>query len=382
MARMKVLFAPIHDPYILDLASGMDYYYLKGFQNNDFDVKVVGPFKDPPVWLERNLSRVYQRSGKRYLKFTITRAWLASKATNKVAKQWKPDVLFTHYPSPLTFNHAGYPWVYVTDSTFYGVEKDYPRYGRLALWFEIWQEKRIFQRSARVITYSEWSGKILSDFYKIPKNKIIVTPMPSALPASIVPKEIKIQEWKTLREPVRLLLVGRDYRRKGIDIAIKVVHLLNAAGTRTELTVCGAQGLEDQYIRFVGPFKKSIPEQLEQYVDLYRKAHLLIHPALFEAAGIVPSEAAAFGTPTITNDAGGLGTTVKNDITGIVLPKGSPPEAYVKAIIELINNPERYYTLCRNARERYERELNWKFVDKQFGEILRQVVQEHQSIKG
>jgi glycosyltransferase involved in cell wall biosynthesis len=379
---MKVLFVTYHDPYILDLASGSDYHYLRAVQNNGFDVKVIGPFKTPPIWLERNLSRVYQRTGKRYLKYKLTTAWLASRATNTATKEWKPDVLFTHYPSPLIFYQGGLPCVYRTDSTFYGVNKEYPQYGKLALWFEIWQEKRAFRFSARVITHSDWSGKILADYYKVPKNRIIVYPEPSALPVHIVPKEINIKDWKSLKGPLRLLLVGRDYRRKGIDIAIEVVRRLNAEGTRTELTICGVQGQENEFVRFVGPFKKSIPEQLEQYISLYQMANLLIHPALFEAAGIVAGEAAAFGTPTITNDTGGLGTTVIDNVSGIVLPKWSPPEAYVKAITELVRNPDRYFTLCQKARERYERVLNWGVVDKRFGEILRQVVQENESNVG
>ncbi len=379
---MKVLFITYHDPYILDKASGSDYHYLQAVQNNGFDVKVVGPFSSLAVWPERVITRLYQRSGKRYLKHTMTAAWQASRATKRAVDEWKPDVLFTHFPSPLTFHHPGIPCVYRTDSTFYGVEKDYPRYGKLALWLEIWQEKRAFQCSVRVITHSEWSGKILFDFYKVPKNRIVIYPEPAALPDQVVPKEINIQDRKKLKEPLRLLLVGRDYRRKGIDIAIEVVHQLNAAGIRAELTVCGAQGQADQFVSFVGPFMKSIPEQLEQYVDLYRQAHLLIHPALFDAGPIAPAEAASFGTPTITNDVGGMSTTVKDGVSGIVLPKWSPPDAYVKAIIELIKNPESYYALCQKARNRYERELNWKVVDKKFGEILRQVVQEHQSSKG
>ena len=379
---MKVLFITFHDPYNLDLASGSDYHYLRAVENNAFDVKVVGPFKSSPIWFEQILTRLYQRTGKRYLKHTMTAAWLASQATKRAIEEWKPDVLFTHYPSPLTFYHPGIPCVHRTDSTFYGVEKDYPRYGKLALWLEIWQEKRAFRRSARVITHSEWSGKILSDFYKVPKNRIIVYPEPSALPDQVVPKVINILDWKMLKEPLRLLIVGRDYRRKGIDIAIEVVHRLNTAGIRAELTVCGVQSQNDDFVRFVGPFKKSIPEQLEQYVDLYRQAHLLIHPALFDAGPIVPAEAASFGTPTITNDVGGMSTSVKDGVSGIVLPKWSPADSYVKAIIELVGNPERYYTLCKQARVRYERELNWKVVDKRFGEILREVVQEHQLGKG
>jgi glycosyltransferase involved in cell wall biosynthesis len=379
---MKVLFVTQHAPYSLDLASGSDYHYLKAIQNNSFDVKVIGPFETPPVWLERTFSRLYQKLGKRYLKYKLTTAWVASRATNKAVDEWKPDVIFTHYSSPLVFFQGGIPCVYRTDSTFYGANQDYPVYGKLALWIEMWQEKRAFRHAARVITHSEWSKKILVDYYGIPNNRVVVYPEPSALPSHIIPKELNIHDWKALEKPFRLLLVGRDYRRKGIDIAIDVVHKLNAAGTPAQLIVCGTQGQADEFVKFVGPYKKSDQQQLKQYVDLYRKSNLLIHPALFDAGPIVAAEAASFGTPTITNDAGGLGTTVENGKSGIVLPKWSPAEAYVNAIIELVGNPDRYYSLCKTSRERYEQELNWDVVDQKFGEILRQVVSEYRTNKG
>jgi glycosyltransferase involved in cell wall biosynthesis len=174
------------------------------------------------------------------------------------------------------------------------------------------------------------------------------------------------------------LLVGRDTTppRKGINIAIEVVRKLNAAGLPAELTICGTPGQSDEQIKYVGPFTKSIPDQLDKYVDLYRRAHLLIHPAVFEAAGIVPSEAAAFGTPTITNDAGGLATTVADGESGIVLPTWSAPETYVKAILELVNDPSSYYALCQKARIRYERELNWGPTGKWMADILRKLVKD------
>ncbi len=111
-------------------------------------------------------------------------------------------------------------------------------------------------------------------------------------------------------------------------------------------------------------------------MNWYRWADILIHPARYEAAGIVPSEAAAFGVPTITNDTGGLATTVADGISGIVLPKNSPAEAYVQAIQELVASPERYRSLCETTRLRYERELNWDVAGQRVADILRQVVQD------
>ncbi len=378
---MKVLFVAFHDPTIMDLASGSDHFHYKAICDAGFDVKVIGPFEPRPVLLERLAERLYQRSGKRYPKFKMTTAWVASRATKRAVREWKPDVVFTIVPFPLIFYKGSAPCIYRLDTTFYGVEEFWPTYGKLGLWVSMWQESRAYRNCARVITTSEWSKNILTKIYRVPEERIRVYPMPSALPMEIVPQEVDIPNWKALQGNLRLLLVGRTYRRKGIDIAIEVTRLLNADGLPTELTVCGAQGQSDRWVKFVGPFLKSDPEQLEQYADLYRRAHLLIHPAYFEPAGIVPGEAAAFGTPTITNNTGGIATTVKDGVSGLVLPRGSPAGAYVEKIKELIANPETYYRLCRTSRERYELELNWQVRGRWLGELLREVVAE-QRLKG
>lgn len=372
---MKVLFVAFHDPTIMDLASGSDHFHYKAICDAGFDVKVIGPFEPRPVLLERLAERLYQRTGKRYPKFKMTTAWVASRATKRAVREWKPDIVFTIVPFPLIFYKGKVPCIYRLDTTFYGVEEFWPTYGKLGLWVSMWQEKRAYRNCARVITTSEWSKNILTKIYRVPEERIRVYPMPSALPMEIVPQEVDIPNWKALQGNLRLLLVGRTYRRKGIDIAIEVTRMLNADGLPTELTVCGAQGQSDRWVKFVGPFLKSDPVQLEQYADLYRRAHLLIHPAYFEPAGIVPGEAAAFGTPTITNNTGGIATTVKDGVSGLVLPRGSPAGAYVEKIKELIANPEDYYRLCSTSRERYERELNWQVRGRWLAELLRDVAE-------
>jgi glycosyltransferase involved in cell wall biosynthesis len=288
-----------------------------------------------------------------------------------------PDVIFSTVPFPYIFYKGRAPCIYWLDTTFYGVEEFWPTFGKLGLWVSMWQEKQAYRNCSRILTTSEWSRNILTKIYKVPDQHISVYPMASGLPDEIVPQKIDIANWKPLQGPLRLLLVGRDYRRKGIDIAIDVTHRLNAGGVPTELTVCGAKGLSEGPINFVGPYKKKDPEELRKYVELYRKAHLLIHPAYFEPAGIVPGEAAAFGTPTITNNTGGIATTVKDGVSGIVLPSGSPAEVYVEKIKELIGHPEVYYQLCRTSRERYERELNWQVGGKWLKGILQDVIEEH-----
>jgi glycosyltransferase involved in cell wall biosynthesis len=373
---MKVLYVALHDPTRLDLASGVDYFHYQAMLQDDFMVKWIAPNPRKPVWIEEMSARVFQRTGKRFVKYHLSTVWAASQTVNKLVKTWKPDVLLTMNMASLVFYRGSAPAVLSRDTTFYGQQQFWPVYGSLAMAMNKWQEKLAFRNSARVLTNSRWSKKIISTNYGIAASKIDTFVLPSALPVRVIPERVDIPGWKKLVSPFRLLLVGRDTipPRKGIPVAIEVVHKLNAAGLPAELTICGTQGQSDQYVKYVGPFKKSIPEQLDKYVDLYRQAHLLIHPAIFEAAGIVPSEAAAFGTPTITNDAGGLATTVADGESGIVLPTWSEPEEYVKAILDLVNNPGTYYDLCQKTRTRYERELNWDCTGKWMADILREMV--------
>jgi glycosyltransferase involved in cell wall biosynthesis len=373
---MKALYVALHDPTLLDLASGVDYFHYQAMLQDDFDVKWIAPNPKRSLRIEEMAARVFQRTGKRFVKYPMSTVWMASQAVKKFVKEWKPDVILTMNMASLVFYHGDAPAVLSRDTTFYGQQQFWPVYGHLAMAINMWQEKLAFHNSARVLTNSQWSKKVMSATYGVPPSKIDTFVLPSALPARVIPDRVDVTRWKKLESPFRLLHVGRDTRppRKGINIAIEVVRKLNAAGLPAELTICGTQGQSDQYIKYVGPFTKSIPEQLDKYVDLYRQAHLLIHPAIFEAAGIVPSEAAAFGTPTITNDAGGLATTVADGESGIVLPTWSEPDIYVKTILDLVNNPSSYYALCKKARARYERELNWDRTGEWMADILRKTV--------
>ncbi len=374
---MKVLYYALHDPKVLDLASSVDYFHYRAVYENGVEVKSFGPLNSPPLGLENLAARVFQRTGNRFVKYKMSVAWKESQALNQAVREWKPDVVLTMNMASMVFYKNEVPSVLSRDTTFYGQQEFWPVYGRLAQMINIWEEKRALRNSTRIITNSQWSKRVIAGFYKNSSEKIDVFVLPSALLSDVVPKSIDVKGWKKIEFPLRLLLVGRDSNppRKGLSIAIEVVRQLNDSGIPAELTICGTPGQSDKYVKFVGPFKKSVKEQLNQYVDLYHHAHLLIHPAIFEAAGIAPSEAAAFGTPTITNDVGGLATTVADGESGIVLPKWSPPEAYVQAIARLIQDPEGYYALCRKTRERYERELNWDVSGKWLADVLHQTVE-------
>ncbi|MCG3146248.1 MAG: D-inositol-3-phosphate glycosyltransferase [Gammaproteobacteria bacterium] len=368
---MKILHAAWrYDPRDIDQASGVDFQVYQILLKNGCDVKIIDPLFSAPFLLERAVRMALRVVKKKYIKYDWSLAWKASQKLNISAKVENADVVFTLFPPSLVFYSEKTPVVYGVDTTFRGRQKEIGDLDAWAFNISVIQERMSLKKCSRIITYSDWSKEDLVNFYGVPENKIDVIVMPSSLPDSVIPSHIDIKKEKKLVLPLRLLLVGRDFIGKGVGIAMETVALLNLYGIPAELVVCGTNGLPSPYTRFVGPYKKGDAKELVEYAAWYRWAHLLLHPSLFEGAGIVPSEAAAFGVPTITNAVSALPTTVKDGVSGIVLPKKSPAEAYFYAIKSLVENPERYYALCASSRKRYEQELNWDAAGQKFLDVF------------
>lgn len=369
---VKVLFiACRHSPFDLSAGSGKDYDLHQALVSNGADVRVVGPFDFKPNMAERAFQKLHSVLFKRRpAKYTGSFLKKSAEAVTHVIPEYRPDVVFSKYAGILCRLETDIPIVTLCDTTLYGSHSEWPMFTLLAYLQQNAWERKTYRKAKAVITHSQWSADILIREYHQPADKVSYFPVPASLPTSAVPATIKPVSLK----PLKLLLVGREYERKGIDIAIDVVKRLNQSGLETQMRIVGLQGQQGEHVRFMGLYKKAIPEQLQAYVDNYQWANFLIHPARFEAAGIVPSEAAAFGTPTITNGVGGLGTTVEDGVSGIVLPKNSPAEAYVSALKTAIEEQAAYHRLRETTRARYERELNWEAAGKIFFETIEKAI--------
>ena len=231
-------------------------------------------------------------------------------------------------------------------------------------------EQKVITKTDHVITFSEANKEVLRDTYGVPESDLTVFAIPASIPKQAVPEDIQIARDF---DQVRLLLVGRDYHRKGVDIAVKIVEGLNQQDIQAELRIVGLDGKNSEFVKFMGLYDKTDPLELEDYVDNYRWAHFLLHPARFEAAGIVPSEAAAFGVPTLTNNSGGLATTVADGVSGRVFPEGSPSYVYIQEIKRLIKDQDLYYALAKSTKNRYQEELNWQVAGKKVAQIAREL---------
>ena len=148
-----------------------------------------------------------------------------------------------------------------------------------------------------------------------------------------------------------VLYVGRLEPIKGLDTLLDAVGRLYATGHQVELLVVGGDpddepaGREAQLrqriealglsatVRFVGAQPQ---DALPAY---YVAADVTVLPSHYESFGMVALEAMACGSPVVGSRVGGLTTTVRDGVTGHLVPEGDV-DALAQRLADLIDDPD------------------------------------------
>lgn len=180
---------------------------------------------------------------------------------------------------------------------------------------------------------------------------------------------------------LNILFSGVDWKRKGAEIAIRTVELLNERGVDAHLYLVGLRSVPEPYqnhpyVENVGYLNKSIPEQYDIYVQTVRKCHLFLLPTRAECAGIVFGECSAYGIPIYTYDTGGIGDYVFNGENGFRLPVTAVSDDFANIIMETLS-PEKQRKLHENSLKMYKNSLNWGIWSSKFRAIINNEFSKH-----
>jgi glycosyltransferase involved in cell wall biosynthesis len=88
--------------------------------------------------------------------------------------------------------------------------------------------------------------------------------------------------------------------------------------------------------------------------------HALLLPSLAECFGCVYCEANAYGLPVIGRNTGGVSEIIKEGVNGLMLNKEEFPSDLAIKFLSLIQDIEQYKNISINARNEYERHLNYE----------------------
>jgi glycosyltransferase involved in cell wall biosynthesis len=158
------------------------------------------------------------------------------------------------------------------------------------------------------------------------------------------------------------LEIGSGYKQAPIDsFNILIVARFDAQKDYPTLLACCKKVIMDakQEVRLIiighGALEKWLRNQvkvmgLENHTEIhinppkidffYRKSHIYLSASLFEGVSNSIMEAMTFGLPVFATDVGDNNLLVKHGETGLLFPVKSP-EKMAKAIIELLENPEK-----------------------------------------
>lgn len=254
------------------------------------------------------------------------------------------------------------PSLYITDATPQFVQESSGIFSPSGYAEALAYERLAVQRASRVIYSSHYMANraCQNDFSDVLSQCTEkVQAIPWGLNMDTLPEFLGDRPMDELR----LLFVGKQWIRKGGDIALETLQILQEKGYKAQLTIIGSDPAEARHLPGVTviPFlDKNKPEESAQYVDLLKRSHFLILPTRSDCTPMVIAEANAYGVPVVTTDVGGIGTLVRPEINGYMLSLESPAADYATCIARAFDEPATYQALAQGSRTEYLQRLNWK----------------------
>jgi len=262
----------------------------------------------------------------------------------------------------IAFLDTKVPLAYLSDLTFRLIQDYYPSIAQLSP--ETRKEcdeceARAIARSDLLIYSSEWAAASAIHDYGAAPDKVHVVPFGPNLKR--VPDLTTVTKPRN-RQECRLLMLGKDWERKGGPLVFETMRILNERGLPTRLTVCGARPskeLAHSNLFVTGMLDKNTPTGLQTIETLLTESHFLFVPSRADATPIVFCEAAAFGLPSIATDTGGIPSLIKDGVNGHLLPLSATAEDFAELIHRVFADAEGYQRLVQSSRKRYDTTLNW-----------------------
>jgi len=156
-------------------------------------------------------------------------------------------------------------------------------------------------------------------------------------------------------QPPTFLYVGRLKRYKGVEVALRALALVRGDRPGVTLDIAGTGDDADRLRRLAGSLGIAEAVRFHGFVseaskrELFRTVTANLFPSPKEGWGLTVMEAAACGTPSLASDSPGLRDSVRDGITGFLVPHGDPA-ALASRMRELADDPGLVARLGRAAR--------------------------------
>ena len=219
-------------------------------------------------------------------------------------------------------------------------------------------EQQVVDASDRLVANTTAEARQLVELYDADVERV-VTVAPGVDLEHFRPGEATLARTKLGVPPdaVLLLFVGRLQPLKAPDVLLRAAARLveqrpHLADRLTVAVLGGPSGSEPDWLPKLAAelgiadrVRFEAPSNADRLRDWYRAADVVAVPSHNESFGLVALEAQACGTPVVATDVGGLRTTVRDGVSGLLVP-GHDPQDWADALARTV---QRRGELARGA---------------------------------
>lgn len=323
------------------------------------------------MWNALRIVAAFERGGYQYSEEFLERLWQRADVRSD-------DTLinvFQLYPSRLFEQHRGAKWFFVDQTLSQAFSSYGLKVGKRMAVDAIQRERDQYHRASGVIAQSSWAARDIVSNYGVPEDRVRVS-----IPGANLDREA-FAAWDGCRRseprspdgPLRLVFVGKDWQRKGLDRLLRATAIARREGAPIEVVVIGVDSktLPSEYaiaddVIWAGFIDKR--RELNRFLDLIAACDVGCLLSRAEAGGISLREFAMVGLPTLAPDVGGAPEYVLEGASSLVGPSASD-ETIAAIIVDLARNRQE---LARRRRLAFERrqEASWNLTIAEIGGLI------------
>lgn len=364
-----VLLAAVGDVNHVGTWSGIPYHLLSAAR--DAGVMQKGLTLNPSPRFRQlarygwNLGRVLLGRGTGGYQFSdafLQRMWAPQHAQLKGARVVN---CFQLFPLSILRDSAIEKWFYI-DQTLphylggYGLGANISH----STMQEIYQREAYgYQQATGIITHSRWAAQSVITGYGVAAEKVhVVVPGANLQAAAYSEWARRTPPCADTSQPLRLVFVGKEPLRKGLDRLIRALQLARRAGAQCQLRVIGcAPELLPAELRDVDGVEwlGFIPKQqsAQRYLDAVASCDVGCLLSHAEAGGICLREFHALGLAVIAPDVGGSPDHALAGASHLVSPESRDEE--IAALIICLSRDRAAVQQLRDASWHRRHEVLW-----------------------
>ncbi len=270
------------------------------------------------------------------------------------------------------------------DATFHALMELYPGYAEISgdsIRQGHYLERRAIQKCRFLAYASEWAANDAISFYQADPRKVAVIPFGANCPppySSLAEATAAIEAKPAT--PFKMLFVGAEWERKGGPLALSIQAELRRRGIQSELWIVGCNpfsGDAPPGVKCFGRLDKSKASEMATWHNCYRNSHVFLMPTRAECFGVVFTEAASFGLPSVATRVGGVPDAVADQTSGFLFAPEDGLGPYCDLLEKLASDSAFLREMALGSYTHYLSALNWRQSGKRFTEQLLELLYGH-----